>query len=283
MTAPVGETLPGTNGPETEKEQPGRPAGPVTGGGDDKPGGGITTTGGGYGSPATTGGDTDRTKTRWRSIYLTQPKAVTGGDEGTKPPDADGTDDIESRVRSLLRIRKAETRPTLVHLHVSHYGDEAAPTTPAAVLKKQEKQCLAIDDEIVARWARLYRLVRVEIDKSDPALLRHFGDATGPRMVVVDAGLHVVESAPPMRRSRDIAKFLESSVKKHFKPYWGRVEERLERQEKALQEARDLAKKKDLKGALDRALVVSRSSLRIGDHYDDAVRLTNDLRRKLGR
>ena len=123
--------------------------------------------------------------------------------------------------------------------------------------------------------------VEIDRDKSEAKLLERFGAAEGPCFAVVNQDLEVKTTSGVIGSSKKFASFLQTTVKKHFTEYWGEIKVRLDEQKDALKEAKSLEKKKDITGALMRVREVTRSALRIGSWYDDAVKMDQKLTKKM--
>ncbi len=280
----VGETIGSTGGNPEAPPAPGRAAGPITGGATDLTGGG-----GGYSArTGARGDDADvMTHIQWMRVVLTQPRTLTGND-------AEAAADLDAHLAKVLRMRRSGPRPTLLYIHhphdVDHANDHAhdgeeddhhAPLSGNA--KKSHDLCDAFDDETVARWSKLYRLVMVDAGESDADLLRRFSTGDGPALTVIGQDLKVVAATRPMRRSKEITKFLARTAEDAFPEYWKTVQRRLADQDEALSTARTLAKDKDYKKAIERLWDVTKSELRITSTFDAAVKFESELRRKLTR
>lgn len=175
----------------------------------------------------------------------------------------------------MLGMSEWDPKPVLLYFHRGH--DEEDGDAGDA----WKKQCSEFDDEKVARWSGLYHFVEVDIAKSDEKMLERFGAGTGPSFAVVDQDLRVVATSGPLPNAKRFTGFLESTVKSGLPDYWKSIQEQLDAQEAALREARSLEKKKEIAQALEAVRRVTRSSLRVGAFFDDAVKLDEKLARKL--
>jgi hypothetical protein len=226
-------------------------------------GGGAGRRGGGGGG----GGEARQTYIYWHETALTKVAAITGegGDEITEA----------DQIRKMLQMSEWDPKPVLLYFHRAHDEPEQG--------KPWRKQCSQIDDEKVARWAGLYHFVEIDVDKSDEKMLERFGAGEGPSFAVVSQDLDVVKTSGAIANAKKFAGFLQSTVKSEvFAEYWATVQERLDEQKDTLREAKALEKKKDVVAALAEVRSITRSSLRIGAHFDEAVKLDTKLTRKLG-
>lgn len=231
-------------------------------------GGGAPSTGGGAGRRGGGGGGESRqTFITWHETALTAVAAITGED-GAEHTEAD-------QIRKMLQMSEWDPKPVLLYFHRSHDDEESDAGKP------WKKQCSQIDDENVARWAGLYHFVEIDIDKSDEKMLERFGAAEGPSFAVVSQDLEVVKTSGALGSAKKFAGFLQSTVKADFEEYWSTIQERLDEQKDALREAKSLEKKKDVVNALSTVRGITRSSLRIGSFFDEAVKLDAKLTRKL--
>jgi hypothetical protein len=236
----------------------------ATGGGSISGGGGAmgSRRGGGGGSAAAA----RQTHIAWFEAELKTPAAITGADGAEKETEADA-------LRRMLGMSEWDPKPVLLYFHSEH--EEKGVGKPWA------DQCKQIDDENVARWSGLYHFVEIDRDKSEAKLLERFGAGAGPSFAIVNQDLEVKATSAEVGSPKKFATFLHSTVKKQFSEYWGEIQTRLDEQKAALQEAKSLAKKKDVTGALMRVREVTRSSLRIGSFFDDAVKMDTKLTKKL--
>lgn len=179
----------------------------------------------------------------------------------------------EQRLSAALYISEWEPKPTLLYFHIEH--------DDAKLGKASLDQCKALDDEKVARWSQLYNCVEVNVAESSDELLQRFGYEAGPSFAVVDNTLNVVATSKAIGSSKKFNSFLQKTLKSHFGEYWKDVQEQLDEQKKLFQEAKSLARKKDLERARDRLHEVRISTLRIGDWWDDARKEAERLDREL--
>jgi hypothetical protein len=236
-------------------------------------GGGAPSTGGGAGRRG--GGGSGSAESRqtyiyWHEAALKTPAEVTPkeGEEAVQEADL---------IRDMLGMSEWDPKPVLLYFHREH--DEESENADAG--KPWKKQCGEIDDEKVARWAGLYHFVEVDVDKSEEKMLERFGATTGPSFAIVNQDLEVVATSTAIPNAKRFAGFLQTTVKSHFEEYWTTIQERLDEQKETLREVKSLEKKKDIVGALSALRTITRSSLRIGSHFDDAVKLDAKLTRKM--
>lgn len=196
---------------------------------------------------------------------LETPAAVTGADAEKESED--------DALRRMLGMSEWDPKPVLLYFHSAHDTKDQG--------KPWREQCKQMDDEKVARWSGLYHFVEIDRDKSEAKLLERFGAAEGPCFAVVNQDLEVKTTSGAIGSSKKFASFLQTTVKKHFTEYWGEIKVRLDEQKDALKEAKSLEKKKDITGALMRVREVTRSALRIGSWYDDAVKMDEKLTKKM--
>ena len=236
-------------------------------------GGGAPSTGGGGRRGGGSGGGATARQTfiYWHEAVLKTPAEVTPKQEGEE------TASEADLVREMLDMSEWDPKPVLLYFHREH--DDAAENADAG--KPWKKQCSELDDEKVARWAGLYHFVEVDVDKSEARMLERFGAGEGPSFAIVNQDLEVVAKSTAIPNAKRFAGFLQTTVKSHFDEYWATIEARLDEQKDALREAKSLEKQKDIVGALSKVRAVTRSTLRIGDHFDDAVKLDGQLAQKL--
>ncbi len=223
--------------------------------------------GGGGTTPRGAAADAGRqTYINWKEAALTGPAALTG--DGA--PEALSLDE---HLKQLLGVSEWDPKPTLLYFHRDH--EEGKEN------RAWDKQCGDFNDESIARWSQLYRFVEIDVAKSDAALLERFGMGEGPSFSVLDRNLEVVAKSGALVGGKKVVGFLQSTVKAKFDALWKDVSERLDAQRALLTDAKDLEKAKNLQGALDKVREVTRSWLRVGEFYDDAVREEARLVRKL--
>ena len=234
-------------------------------------GGGGISTGGGTGGRRGGGGgsaaNARQTHISWFEAELKTPAAITGSDGAEKETEADA-------LRRMLGMSEWDPKPVLLYFHTAHDGEGDAG-------KPWATQCKQIDNEKVARWSGLYHFVEVDMAKSEKKLLERFGATNGPSFAIVNQDLEVVTTSATIGSAKKFAGFLQSTVKKHFVEYWAEIQVRLDEQKDALKEAKSLEKKKDITGAVMRVREVTRSALRIGPFWDDAVKMDKKLTRKM--
>ncbi len=234
------------------------------------PAGGSLSGGGGAAGSRRGGGGSSAANARqtdivWFEAVLETPAAITGADAEKETPD--------DALRRMLGMSSWDPKPVLLYFHSDHEEKKEA--------KPWAEQCKQIDDEKVARWSGLYHFVEVDMDKSEKKLLERFGAGEGPSFAVLDQDLNVKSTSATIGSAKKFAGYLQATVKKHFTEYWGEVQTRLDEQKDALKEAKSLEKKKDITGALMRVREVTRSRLRIGSFYDDAVKMDASLTKKM--
>ncbi len=178
----------------------------------------------------------------------------------------------DDRIRRVFRISAMDPKPVLLYFHFDHED--------AKLGKTSLKQCGQLNDETVARWSQLYHCVEVDTALSSRKAVERFGAGTKPSFAILNSDLEVVAKSSAVG-SKQLVTFLKTTVEKKFPEYWTEVTRRLEEQKKAVSEARTLAKKRDLDGAIMRLQEVRWSELRIGPWWDDAVKEFNRIERKM--
>ncbi len=229
----------------------------------------FSTPGGARTSPGRGVAASRMTQIEWHEARLAAPVEITGTTEKTPTP--------EEQLREQLGLREGDQRPILLYFHYAHAGDEGESESGAKVTetragKESRKQCGKFDDESVARWSRLYRFVEVDASGSDPAIVRQFGgQADKPSFAVLDTELKLVKTSPLIGSSRKFLAFLQRTIETSFEEHWTAVQETIEKQEKAIDEAEELADDDEYAAATKLLFEVVVSDVRIGKRWDDAV------------
>lgn len=233
--------------------------------------------GGGLGGSAASSESGENTETGivWIEAKLKAPTALTG--ERTEEDEIT----LEQHLHRLLQSSEWDPKPTLLYFHHDHDVDEEEGEKLTKEGKASLKQCGSLNDETVARWSQLYRFVEVDVPGSDADLLERFQAGDGPSFTVINQDLEVVARSDTLSNSKAVVSFLKTTVKKGVPEYWKTVQERLDAQKKALDAARAMDKKKDYLDALDKVREVTSSSLRVGEHYDEALELGQKIRKKI--
>ena len=182
-------------------------------------------------------------------------------------------------VRACARMDDAATegdkRPTLVYFHWPHehplYGD----TTKTLCTK-------ALDDETAARWGMLFRCVQVDMATSDAKLTTLLGADGKPSLVVLDEQTQVVARLTDVGTPAKMQKALKEALQK-FPERWKQVQKEMTSQAKTLADAKRVAKGEHPEDALGLLNLVRTSNVRVGDAFDEAVRMGYDLEERVAR
>lgn len=135
---------------------------------------------------------------------------------------------------------------------------------------------------MAARWGLLFRCVQLDMATSDPKLLALLEAGDKPSFVVVDADAKVIARIPPVTASAKLQKALEEVVAR-LPDVTARVKAALDRQAKAMAEAKALLKADKLAEALVRIDLVRFSDVRVGPWFDKAQQDGLDLEARLAR
>lgn len=193
---------------------------------------------------------------------------VTGGRQVTE----------DEHFRSLFKCRPGDDRPILVYFHWAHDGPEVSPEG-----KESARQCPVLKDEMVERWAVLFRLFEVDVDPSDRKVAERFGLGKGASFSILDADLRVVARSEDLENVRAATEYFRKTLPAKLPEYWERIESEIAGQERTAAEARKLAKKDKLAEAIALLDKVRRSDVRIAESWEPAYRELRQLEEKLER
>ena len=232
--------------------------------------------GGGGATPRRVGGGSTQ-----RSTHFEWFEAKVGPQRAITPKDGEQVKELTpiEHVRACLRIDEAQAaadkRPTLVYFHFPH---EHA-VHGAATLTMCSK---VLDDEMSARWGRLFRCVQVDMAASDARLLELLGADGKPSIVVLDEKTEVVVRIPPLVSAAKMHKALKDAIQK-FPERWKSIQKDVADQAKTLAEAKKAFKADDYEDALALLDKIRMSDIRIGEAYEESLLLGYETEQRIAR
>lgn len=173
----------------------------------------------------------------------------------------------EKHLAKVLEFDQAKSRgdkrPTLVYFHWPHEDPKHG--------KLSETLCsLALNDEITARWGKLFRCIQVDMGNSEMDLAKQIGATNKPSFAALDADLKVVTKIAGLKSSTKLCKAIKAAFEK-FPDAKKRLKERLKQHKKWLAEAKKLEKAKEYQEAVDLVDKVRFGDVRVGPDYDKAL------------
>ena len=169
----------------------------------------------------------------------------------------------------LEAARARDERPVLVFFHWPH--------DHARFGKETTRLCdRVLEDETVARWTRLFRTVRVEMEASDAALAARIGADTGPSLAVLDRAMKVVARLRNVRSSTKLHKWL-ATVHAGFPAAAARLRTDIAMQRQWVEAARRLLANEQDEHARHFLVRVTGSPIRVDPIYDQAIELRKRL------
>lgn len=231
----------------------------------------VPSFGGGEGASSsprasTGGGPWDLGRPKWTNLKLTAAPVITGGKQITE----------EEHVRALFGLKRSDLRPVLVYFHHPH-----TQAKPDAAGRESAKQCPIMKEEMVERWAMLFRCYEVDVDQSDANVAERFGAGKGASYALLDAKLQVIARSEDFEDGKSAIAYLTTTLPAKFPDYWKTVQATVEEQRAAVEEARKLIKKDKLSEASARYEPLTVSTVRIADFYEVAFREAKALEKRL--
>lgn len=210
---------------------------------------------------------------KWDDATLEAQQTVTPAQPGEK---AESPDD---RLRATLKISAWTPSLTLLYFHTPHEDLEKGKLVGPALQTLQ--QCKTLHDEQVSKWLALYHCVEVDMGKSDPKTAERMGFKDGALFSVVDQNLNVLATSKSIPKSEGVAAFLKTTITSDAcKAWWTPVQQTLDEQKKAIEDARALVKQEKFKEAMEKYAVVLNSNVRVGDFWKDAQKEAAQIQRK---
>lgn len=202
----------------------------------------------------------------WNEVVLARPKAVTSSTLADLVP-------LDVHLRRTMGFREAakagDRRPVLVYFHWAH-KDAVHGKLTTSICKH------ALDDEATARWTKLFRCVRVDMEKSELKLAKRMGLEDGPSFAVLDGNGKVLARVPGIKSSGKLRKALEAAHRK-IPAARKQLASDLKHQSALLDGAKRLEKQKRYAQALELVAQIRDGDVRVGPHYDEAVSLAKRL------
>ena len=206
------------------------------------------------------------TECTWTHVGLQKPKVVTGTDAA---PVVSLVTHIRRELGFVAAGLARDTRPVLLYFHWPHAHEKHG--------KEVTKICTRVlEDEQVARWSKLFRCVRVEMEKSDLELAKRVGATKGPSLVVLNTDMKVVQRLEQVRSSPKLVKALKAAHAS-FPEAQKRLKGEVAAQQQLLATAQrlfDMGSEKHAREFLDR---VRKSEVRVDPVYDEALELGKRL------
>ena len=210
------------------------------------------------------------TKFQWTLVAVTPPKTITGaGGERPLTP--------RQHLRRVLGYDDAaeakDTRLVLLYFHWPHKDPTHGERTTDVCNR-------VLEHEQLARWSRLFRTVRVEMEKSHAKTAASLGAGDGPSFAVLDADLSVVAKIEAPKSSNKLMKRLRAILEAR-KGFDDMLAGRTAQQEQQLEAAKRLEKKERYESALWFVEKIVDGDHRVDASYDRALELQARLERKL--
>ena len=237
--------------------------------------GGATSEGGGSGRRVSGSSIARMTYFSWLETKVGAQHALTVGDDGKPVENLTPTEHIQRCLEIPDAILAGDVRPTLVYFHWPH------DTTANG--KLSDTLCdKTLVDEVAARWGMLFRCVQIDMATSDKRLMELLEAGDHPSFVVVDKDAKVISRIAALPSSAKFAKALEESALK-IDEVAKLVKEAIEKQAKAMAEAKVLVKADKLQEALDKVNEVRNSRVRVGPLFDKAQQDGEDINGRIDR
>lgn len=211
----------------------------------------------------------------WLETKVGAQRVVTSGDDGRPAINLTPVEHVQRCLEIPEAVLAGDSRPTLVYFHWPHDA--------TANGKLSDTLCdRTLVDETAARWGMLFRCVQIDMSESDKRLLEILEVGNGPSFVVVDGDAKVIAHIPPLESSQRFAKALEDAAMK-IPTVAKAVKDAVEKQAKAMAEAKTLAKADKFVEALAKVDEVRNSSVRVGPLFDKAQQDGQDLNDRIDR
>lgn len=212
--------------------------------GNGNPSGGIGTPsmGGGGRGGRSVGAMPRMTWFQWAEVRIGRIRAVTPA-EGEKAAEPISDKDHLKKILGYdTATSRGDKRPVLVYFHWPH-EDKVHGKLSTTVCSR------TLDDEMAARWSKLFRCVQVDMGESLPKYTKMLGEKGRPLFVALDDELDVVGEIEVTKSGAKLRKALESTLKKF--PAAVRALKQAERDHKAaIAQAKKLEKKKQYEEAV---------------------------------
>ena len=176
----------------------------------------------------------------WNEVRIGRIQAITGED-GKAEPVSD-----KDHLRSVLGFedakRRGDTRPVLVYFHWPHEHKVHGKLSTTVCSR-------TLDDEMAARWSKLFRCVQVDMGESLEKYTKMIGDKGEPHFVALNDELEVVAEVEVSKSGSKLRKALEAAHKQF--PEAVKALKKAERDhKKAIADAKKLEKKKEYEEAV---------------------------------
>lgn len=179
---------------------------------------------------------------QWSEVTIGRIQAVTPveGEEAAEP--ISDKDHLKTILGYDAAKARGDTRPVLVYFHWPHDHKVHGKLSTTVCSR-------TLDDEMAARWSKLFRCVQVDMGTSLEKYTQMIGDKGSPHFVALDDDLEVVGEIEVTKSGSKLRKALESTLKKF--PAAVKALKRAERDhKKAIAEAKKLEKQKQYEEAV---------------------------------
>ena len=186
---------------------------------------------------------------KWDEVIIGRIQAVTPaeGEEAAKP--ISDKDHLRSILGFDTAKARGDKRPVLVYFHWPHDHKVHGKLSTTVCSR-------TLDDEMAARWSKMFRCVQVDMGTSLVKYTKLIGDIGSPHFVALNDDLEVIGEIEVTKSGAKLRKSLEGTLKKF--PEAKKALRKAEKDHKAaIAEAKKLEKKKK---------------------YDEAVKLIDKVR-----
>ena len=180
---------------------------------------------------------------KWAEVQIGRIQAVTPA-EGEKAAEPISDKDHLRKILGFDQAKaRGDKRPVLVYFHWPHDHKVHGKLSTTVCSR-------TLDDEMAARWSKLFRCVQVDMGNSLEKYTKLIGDTGSPHFVALNDDLEVVGEIEVTKSGSKLRKALESTLKKF--PAATKALKKAERDHKAaIAEAKKLEKKKKYEEAVE--------------------------------
>ncbi|MDA1194680.1 MAG: hypothetical protein O2894_05805 [Planctomycetota bacterium] len=198
----------------------------------------------------------------WAEVRIGRIQAVTPveGEQAPEPITA------EQHIKQALQFDRAaargDDRPVLVYFHWAH-DDKVHGKLSTTVCER------TLDDEMAARWSKLFRCVQVDMTETLPEYAERIGSKGEPLFVTLDSDLKVVAEIPVTKSGSKLRKAIEDAAK-DFPAVVKRLKTVSAEHRELMAEAKKLEKEKDYEEAVKVIDKVRFGDVRVTSEWEKA-------------
>ncbi|MDJ0974373.1 MAG: hypothetical protein QNJ98_07945 [Planctomycetota bacterium] len=210
----------------------------------------------------------------WTEVAIGKIQTIT-------PTDGEAVEPLtpEAHISQILGIeaaaRRGDKRPTLVYFHWPHDHPKHGKLTTTLCTR-------ILDDEMAARWGKLFRCVQIDMSRTESDLAERIGCKGKPGFAALDRDLKVRAAFVGPKSSSKLTKAIEKAFGK-FKDQKKELKRELGEQAKLIKEARALEKAKRYDEAVTTIDKVRFGDVRVGPHWEKSVKYGQLLAQKAER